>query len=113
IVVEFWATWCPPCRSTLGWLEELRRRYGDNLAVLTLAVDSPDADVREIVAHHSQDLRWAIATSEATRAFGDVVSVPGPFVFDRKRQAVGVWYGAPPDLHEHVEKAIESILNRS
>ena len=29
VLVEFWATWCPPCRSTLEWLGELKQTYGD------------------------------------------------------------------------------------
>ena len=33
VLVEFWATWCPPCRGTLSWLGELKKRHGDRLAV--------------------------------------------------------------------------------
>ena len=49
VVAEFWATWCPPCRGTLAWLGELKQRYGDRLAVLAMAVESDEADVRKIV----------------------------------------------------------------
>src|SRR5262249_43068891 len=40
VLVEFWATWCPPCRSTLEWLGGLKQRYGDHLTILALAVES-------------------------------------------------------------------------
>src|SRR2546429_9755410 len=43
VLVEFWATWCPPCRSTLEWLSALQRQHGDRIAVLALAVGSPAA----------------------------------------------------------------------
>ena len=42
VLVEFWATWCPPCRSTLEWLSALQRQHGDRIAVLALAVESPE-----------------------------------------------------------------------
>ena len=39
-VVEFWAPWCPPCRSTLRWLGDLERRHGDAVTVIAAAVAS-------------------------------------------------------------------------
>src|SRR5262245_19688207 len=44
VVVEIWATWCPPCRSTLAWLDQLQRTHADRIAVVALAIDSPEAD---------------------------------------------------------------------
>ena len=48
VVVEFWATWCPPCAPTLRWLGELKKRHGDQLEVLAVAVESEEADVRKL-----------------------------------------------------------------
>jgi thiol-disulfide isomerase/thioredoxin len=110
VVVEFWATWCPPCRSTLEWLGSLRAQYGDKVAMLALNVESPEEDVRKTVAGLSPDLRWAIATPEVARAFGDVVAVPTLLLFDRQGQTAGTWYGAAPELHEQVEHKIASLL---
>jgi thiol-disulfide isomerase/thioredoxin len=109
VVVEFWATWCPPCRSTLEWLANLQGKYGDNLAVLALNVESPEDEVRKMVSGMSRDLRWAITTPEVARAFGDVVAVPTLFLFDRQGKTAEVWYGASPELHERVEKKIDGL----
>ena len=110
VVVEFWATWCPPCRSTLEWLGGLRRKYGDRLAVVALAVESPEAEARKLAASIGSGVRWGMTDAPTARAFGDIAAVPTLFLFDRDGKAAGVVYGAPPDLHARTEKAIEATL---
>lgn len=112
VVVEFWATWCPPCRSTLGWLGTLAGQHGDDLAVVALAVESDEAQVRAVAAV-GPPVRWAIATPATALAFGDVVAVPTLFIFDRSGRTAFVSYGAPPDLHARAGKVIESLLEGS
>ena len=54
---------------TLPALKEMKAKYGDNLAVVALAVESPDDGVRAMAKSLSPDLRWAItdATSESSQ----------------------------------------------
>ena len=110
VLVEFWATWCPPCRSTLAWLGDLKKKYGDNLAVVALAVESPEDQIRTTVKSLSPDLRWAITDAPTAAAFGDITSVPTMFLFDRSGKATRVLYGAPPDLHEQAEKTLDALV---
>jgi cytochrome c biogenesis protein CcmG/thiol:disulfide interchange protein DsbE len=112
VLVEFWATWCPPCRSTLGWLGDLKKRHGDTLAVLALSVESPEDDVRALVAKLGLPLFWAAGTPERVRAFGDVSAVPTLLLYDRSGAGAGAFYGAPPDQHARVEDAVASILSK-
>jgi thiol-disulfide isomerase/thioredoxin len=109
-VVEFWATWCPPCRGTLGWLSELRRAHGDRLVVLALAIDSDEKDVRRVAAEAGAPLRWAMGTPGVARAFGDVSAVPTLLLFDGQGRRVGSFFGAPPSLHGEVEAKLEALL---
>ena len=110
VMVEFWATWCPPCRSTLEWLGGVKKKYGDNVAILALAVESPNDQVRKLAASLSPDIRWAISDAVTARAFGDVVAVPTMLLFDRSGKTARAMYGAPPDLHEQVENTLDSLV---
>jgi thiol-disulfide isomerase/thioredoxin len=110
VAVEFWATWCPPCRGTLGWLGELKRRHGDRLVVLAVAVESDEADVRRLAAELALPVRWGLATPEMARAFGDVSAVPTLFVFGPDGHAEAAFYGAPPGLHAEAEAKLATLL---
>ena len=110
VLVEFWATWCPPCRSTLAWLGEVKKKHADRVEVVALAVESPEKEARELAAQVGGGLRWAAATDETGRAFGDITAVPTLFVFGANGKLAKVFYGAPPDLHEQVGKTIDSLV---
>jgi thiol-disulfide isomerase/thioredoxin len=110
VAVEFWATWCPPCRSTLSWLGDLKTKYGDKLAILALAVESPEAEIRTTAKSLNPDLRWAITDPATAQAFGDITSVPTLFLFDRSGKTARVLYGAPPDLHQLAETALNDLM---
>ena len=110
VLVEFWATWCPPCRGTLAWLGDVKKKHGDRVAVLAIAVESPEADVKALVGKLGLPLTWAVGTPERARAFGDVSAVPTLLLFGTDGKAAGAFYGAPPDLHAKVEAALAKLV---
>jgi thiol-disulfide isomerase/thioredoxin len=110
VLVEFWATWCPPCRATLTWLGQLARRHGDRIAVVALAIESDEGQVRQLAARLGLPLVWAMGSPELARQFGDISAVPTLFLFDGRGKAAGAFYGAPPDLHATAEARLSELL---
>jgi thiol-disulfide isomerase/thioredoxin len=110
VLVELWATWCPPCRGTLSWLGELKKRHGDRIAVVTIAVESEEADVRKLAGELGLPFTWVMGKPEIVRAFGDVSAVPTLLVFDREGRTAGAFYGAPPTLHAEAEAKLASLV---
>jgi thiol-disulfide isomerase/thioredoxin len=112
VVVEMWATWCPPCRSTMAWLNTLQKQYGDRATIVAIAVDSKADDVRKIAAALKPNYRIVMGTPEVVNAFGAVAAVPKLIVFDKKGRRSQVLYGAPPDLHQQIEAAVKKAAAR-
>jgi hypothetical protein len=88
----------------------VKKRHGDQLVVLSIAVESEEADVRKLAADLGLPFRWAMGTPEVARAFGDVSAVPTLLVFGRQGRAAGAFYGAPPSLHAEAEAKIAAVL---
>lgn len=110
VLVELWATWCPPCRGTLSWLGDLKKRHGDRIAVVTVAIESEEADVRKLAGELGLPFTWVMGTPEIARAFGDVSAVPTLLVFDRDGRTAGAFYGAPPGLHAEAEAKLAALV---
>ena len=111
IVVELWATWCPPCRSTLGWLDTFQRSHSE-VVVLALAVDSNPDDVQKLAASIAASYHVIFGTPELVKAFGATAAVPKLMIFGPSGQRAEVIYGAPPDLHQQIERAVASAAAR-
>ncbi|HSP34838.1 MAG TPA: TlpA disulfide reductase family protein [Thermoanaerobaculia bacterium] len=106
VIVDFWATWCPPCRAAMPWIRDLKKKHGDDVVVLTVAIDSDPAEVAKLTKSLGVPVTAIAATPEIARAFGDISAVPTMFVFDRRGKGVDAFYGAPPTLHDDVAAAV-------
>ena len=100
----------PSLRAHLALARRAKKRHGDRLEVLAVAVESEEADVRKLRDELGLPFAWAMATPEAVRAFDDVTAVPTLRLFDGRGRAVGAFYGAPPELHGLVEAKLRAAL---
>jgi cytochrome c biogenesis protein CcmG/thiol:disulfide interchange protein DsbE len=85
VLVNFWATWCSPCRIEMPTLNAFYRRYRSRgLEVLGLSIDAaPDAArVRQVMSHFSYP--GALASAARVDGFGEPVAVPVTYVVDAK-----------------------------
>src|SRR5262245_27788827 len=84
VLVNFWATWCAPCRAEIPDLIKLQEKYKDKLVVLGLSEDEDGlALVKRYVAEQKITYPIAMSTPELRKLFPEVMALPTTFVLDR------------------------------
>ncbi|GIK23641.1 MAG: hypothetical protein BroJett005_30550 [Ignavibacteriota bacterium] len=81
VILDFWATWCPPCRAQRDVLHKLAGEYGDRLRIVALSVDEDEAALKRYVAAHAGGTHELRATPELIELFG-VEALPTLAVID-------------------------------
>jgi len=85
VIVNFWATWCPPCRAEIPDLIKLQNKYSDQVVVLGISEDEGPVDaVEAFVAEQKMNYPVALTTPELRKIFRGVTALPTTFVLDRE-----------------------------
>jgi thiol-disulfide isomerase/thioredoxin len=113
LVVNFWATWCDPCRREIPLLKTLRREHaGDRLEVVGIAVDHPD-EVRKYAQAHGIDYPVLVGEEgglEAAEAFGMDTVLPFSVFTDRQGRIVTLKVGElHPDEAELILTGVHEV----
>ncbi len=110
VIVDFWATWCPPCREEIPGFVDLHRRYADKgLVVVGVALDrtGPSA-IKAFMEKFGMKYPVVIGDARTVEAFGGVEAIPTTFVIDRAGKIVGKHVGY--EDRETFEKEIKRLL---
>ena len=110
VVLNFWATWCEPCKIEMPWFVELQKQYGPSgLQFLGVAMD--DASPREIASFaHDMGVNYPILLGKEAvgDAYGGVQFLPETFYIDRHGKLVDRAFGLKGrgETEDHVKKAL-------
>jgi thiol-disulfide isomerase/thioredoxin len=113
VVLDFWATWCGPCRDLAPALSALQARYGaQGLTVVGITVDPADTAA---LFKERVDMRYPIAIdthADTSRTYG-VSALPTLFVLDRRSVVRDVSVGYDPSHAAQVEALVKTLLAES
>ena len=110
VVLDFWATWCPPCREEIPGYVDLYRKYGkDRLVIVGVSMDEAGPKVvQEFVKKFGVNYPVVMADDAIQSAYGGLEAIPTTFLIDQKGQIRDKKVGAEPT--DEYEKKIKALL---
>lgn len=95
VLLNFWATWCGPCKIEIPWFVEMEREFKDQgFAVVGVSMDEDGWDaVKPFMADMKVNYRMVLGTEEMAQLYGSVQSLPTSFVIDRNGKVASVHVG--------------------
>ena len=108
VVLNFWATWCPPCVKEIPDLIKLQETYKDDLAVIGASLDRTPDPVGPFIKKKAIRYPVIMADEALNEAYGGIQAIPTTFILDRNLNIVNVIRGL--DDFKGFEKAIRPYL---
>ncbi len=95
VLLNFWATWCGPCKIEIPWFIDFEQKFKDRgFAVLGISMDEDGWDaVKPYIEKQKVNYRVVVGSDEVADLYGGVSSLPTSFVLDRQGKIAGVHVG--------------------
>ena len=114
VYVDFWASWCGPCRRSFPWMSAMQKKYGaQGLEVIAINVDKRRADADRFLAQVPAQFTTVFDPSGATPGSYDVKAMPSSILIDADGNVALVEEGFRDERRDALEARIRALLDRS
>jgi|LSQX01.1.fsa_nt_gb peroxiredoxin len=89
VIINFWATWCPPCRAELPDFVKFYDEYNSKgVEIIGIAVNSRNADIKSVIEQYKIKYPICISDKKVEAAYGGIRGVPTTFIIDKTGKIV-------------------------
>jgi cytochrome c biogenesis protein CcmG, thiol:disulfide interchange protein DsbE len=109
VLLDFWATWCDPCKTEIPHFIEMQNRYGrQGFQVIGISMDDEEKPVRDFQQQFKMNYPVAIGSAELATQYGGILGLPITFVIDRSGRIVSRHVGAtdPSAFDAEIERLL-------
>lgn len=110
VLLNFWATWCEPCKIEMPWFVQLQQQYGpQGLQVLGVAMDDTDPkDIKEFAKKMNVNYPIVVGKEAVGDQYGGIPYLPSTFYIDREGKVVDRVFGlaSRSEIEDNVKKAL-------
>jgi thiol-disulfide isomerase/thioredoxin len=113
VYVDFWASWCTPCRRSFPWMNDLDARYRDRgLTIVAVNVDKRRDDALRFLRDVPARFTVVFDPEGRTPAAFDVKGMPSSYLIDREGRVAAVEEGFHDEHTDAIEQRIRALLDR-
>lgn len=110
IIVNFWATWCGPCKAEIPGFVELQKEYANDLVILGISVDDPVEKLKPYAAQFkiNYPVLVGLGRDDVQEAYGPLYGIPASFIIGRDGKICRKHMGIAPKAQ--FEREIKALL---
>ena len=113
VVVDFWASWCVPCRRSFPWLNEMNRKYaGEGLVIVGVNLDEERGEADAFLEEFPADFMIYFDESKDLAHEFDVIAMPSSYLIGRDGEIVKRHFGFKVKQQDEYEAAIIAALEK-
>ena len=111
VFLDFWASWCPPCRASIPAIKEMHKHYKDNPNVVILGINSGENEktVRDFMKKMGMDHINLFGTNAVSKNY-KITGIPAFFIIDQNGSIVKKFSGYGNGMEKEWYKEIDALL---
>ena len=114
VYVDFWASWCGPCRRSFPWMNEMQQKYGGKgFTIVGVNVDKRRGDADKFLAQNPANFTVVFDEAGATPAAYAVKGMPSSYLIDGKGNVVYVERGFLDEHKAELEQRIAALVGKN